>query len=256
MASSESPVDEDSFFQNLAGVSYSEEIEQVLTPHVNELTLLSFCNDNKRFERMLEEGTISESDVDTIRECVLVIRDVERAPARENGKMSWPYHRLSLVKNRGDTKMDPRLLVRRKFREEDFQGVYAFMFQKFPKELQTREGLTTWCATEVTTHAFTILMQHQMQKSGDRVSIDSAYKNLMECLPHPECSLNLFDIDRECQLYLEEFMFSVTSEAGVSGYPIWGLDAGAHQDFWYPYWEVPQEWIEKKRLKQKTAIKV
>ena len=35
MASSESPVNEDSFFQNLAGVSYSEEIEQVLTPHVN-----------------------------------------------------------------------------------------------------------------------------------------------------------------------------------------------------------------------------
>ena len=115
MASSESPVDKDSFFQNLAGVSYSEEIEQVLTPHINELTLLSFCNDNKRFERMLEEGTISESDVDTIRECVPVIWDVERAPARENGKMSWPYHHLSLVKNRGDAKMDPRLLVHRKF---------------------------------------------------------------------------------------------------------------------------------------------
>ena len=75
-------------------------------------------------------------------------------------------------------------------------------------------------------------------------------------MPATSGALNLFDIDCECQLYLEEFMFSVTSEAGVSGYPIWGLDAGAHQDFWYPYQEVPQEWIEKKHLKQKTAIKV
>ena len=50
------------------------------------------------------------------------------------------------------------------------------------------------------------------------------------------------DIDRESIGMLEERMFEISKEAGRAGYYQWGLDAGDHQDKWFPYENVPSDW--------------
>jgi hypothetical protein len=50
------------------------------------------------------------------------------------------------------------------------------------------------------------------------------------------------DVDLESLKSLEIRMFEVSKEAGQAGYYQWGLDAGDHQDGWFPYANHPAEW--------------
>lgn len=50
------------------------------------------------------------------------------------------------------------------------------------------------------------------------------------------------DVDKESLCALEESMFEVSKQAGHTGYYQWGLDAGDHQDKWFPYANVPDSW--------------
>ena len=43
------------------------------------------------------------------------------------------------------------------------------------------------------------------------------------------------DVELECIMSLENFMFENSIDAGISGNYQWGLDAGDHQDLWDPY---------------------
>ncbi|KAF9061883.1 hypothetical protein BDP27DRAFT_1428441 [Rhodocollybia butyracea] len=43
------------------------------------------------------------------------------------------------------------------------------------------------------------------------------------------------DVDYEAMIHLDRAMFDWSAQAGVSGNEQWGLDAGMHEDNWYPY---------------------
>ncbi|KAF8185366.1 hypothetical protein K438DRAFT_1436931, partial [Mycena galopus ATCC 62051] len=55
------------------------------------------------------------------------------------------------------------------------------------------------------------------------------------------------DVDRECLGYFEERLFENSKRAGQAGNHQWGLDAGAHQDRWNPYADIPYEWNHEDR---------
>ncbi|KAJ7572400.1 hypothetical protein C8J56DRAFT_1068918 [Mycena floridula] len=50
------------------------------------------------------------------------------------------------------------------------------------------------------------------------------------------------DVDREALSNLEAAMFEDSNEAGRAGNSQWGLDAGYHQDYWNPYYDLLPEW--------------
>ncbi|KAI0683118.1 hypothetical protein BC835DRAFT_1311235 [Cytidiella melzeri] len=50
------------------------------------------------------------------------------------------------------------------------------------------------------------------------------------------------DVDHECLSLLEEHMFVCSVEAGIAGYQQWGLDVGDHQERWNPYLDLPTHW--------------
>ncbi|KAF8171255.1 hypothetical protein K438DRAFT_1613279 [Mycena galopus ATCC 62051] len=55
------------------------------------------------------------------------------------------------------------------------------------------------------------------------------------------------DVDRECLGYFEEHLFKNSKRAGQAGNHQWGLDAGAHQDRWNPYVDIPYDWNHEDR---------
>lgn len=50
------------------------------------------------------------------------------------------------------------------------------------------------------------------------------------------------DVDKECVAAFEERIFETSKRAGMASYFQWGLDAGDHQDAWYPYGGRPSDW--------------
>ena len=50
------------------------------------------------------------------------------------------------------------------------------------------------------------------------------------------------DVDRECVAALEVGMFMRSASAGKAGYHQWGLDAGDHQDQWWPWNNLESGW--------------
>jgi hypothetical protein len=64
------------------------------------------------------------------------------------------------------------------------------------------------------------------------------------------------DVDRECLERLEEQMFERSKRAGIAGYYQWGLDSGDHQDGWYPYSGLPENWNHEDRDNSEGEIEV
>jgi len=64
------------------------------------------------------------------------------------------------------------------------------------------------------------------------------------------------DVDLECLERLEEQMFERSSRAGIAGYYQWGLDAGDHQECWYPYDGLPDHWNHEDRENSEGELEV
>ena len=64
------------------------------------------------------------------------------------------------------------------------------------------------------------------------------------------------DVERECLERLEEQMFERSMRAGIAGYYQWGLDAGDHQECWYPYAGLPEHWNHEDRENDEGELKV
>lgn len=50
------------------------------------------------------------------------------------------------------------------------------------------------------------------------------------------------DVEKECLLAFEEWLFEFSAESGPAGNQQWGLDVGAHQDSWGVYNDLPTTW--------------
>ena len=64
------------------------------------------------------------------------------------------------------------------------------------------------------------------------------------------------DVERECLERLEEQMFERSLRAGIAGYCQWGLDAGDHQECWYPYAGLPEHWNHEDRENEEGELEV
>jgi hypothetical protein len=111
-----------------------------------------------------------------------------------------------------------------------------------------------WTVKAPFAHAITVLLvsQHHGQfrrhpefpKDGspmeqERFLLRKAWEYQRETV---RADWNDVDVDKESVSMLEECMFEVSKGAGRAGYYQWGLDAGDHQDKWFPYENLPSDW--------------
>ena len=64
------------------------------------------------------------------------------------------------------------------------------------------------------------------------------------------------DVEWECLERLEEQMFEWSLRAGIAGYYQWGLDAGDHQECWYPYAGLSEHWNHEDLKNDEGELKV
>ena len=114
-----------------------------------------------------------------------------------------------------------------------------------------------WLGRLPIAHAHTLFIAYRMTKDPVFKHLtwtDVLQKAWVAQLTGTPSILGEVDVDRECLEQLEEEMFERTDRTGPSGNFQWGLDAGHHQDGWYPYSGVPINWEGKIREGSDTEL--
>ncbi|PPR01561.1 hypothetical protein CVT24_005856 [Panaeolus cyanescens] len=100
-----------------------------------------------------------------------------------------------------------------------------------------------WLARMPIAHAYTVYIAFHLSQDCSHSGL--AHEDLMrkawDIQVQGRKTLDV-DVDVECLYDLELDMFEVSAEASTAGFYQWGLDAGHHQDNWYPYSGLPEEW--------------
>lgn len=116
-----------------------------------------------------------------------------------------------------------------------------------------------WIMKLPNAHAITVLISYRLSpgrrnKTGHLTakSLQDAWKYQVEKSPKYEPP----DVDQECISRLEMRMFERSKSTGVSGNCQWGLDAGDHQDCWYPYAKVPEWNLEDRDSESESELTV
>lgn len=116
-------------------------------------------------------------------------------------------------------------------------------------EVQVAKGNKTlrqlWIGYLPIAHAHTLYIVHQLLKCDSKLT-SLTRKDLLEHAWEVQFAgssrLLEIDVDRDCLYDLEEEMFEVSTQSGIASFFQWGLDAGHHQDNWYPYNNMPPDW--------------
>ncbi|KAJ7166933.1 hypothetical protein C8R46DRAFT_899417, partial [Mycena filopes] len=114
-----------------------------------------------------------------------------------------------------------------------------------------QKSLLTWVGCVPLAHAYTIVIAYrnrehildQVQDSQRYSAMDrqtAIFEIAWDLQKTPTARLP--DIDHECLNAFEERLFEHSFAAGRAGNHQWGLDAGAHQENWFPYAGIPAYW--------------
>lgn len=218
------PRDED-IMMNPLSYKFSSEIDQVLSPHARVLAALLDDTDHASLT-VLRQSYIPS--LDYVREAGLRIRG--RAHVHSG-----------IIPHLGDTDV------------EDFGRIVNWIFTKVPG---ARDNFRKWLVSTPTAHAITLVLKerHKVRFMEDPDYPAAAAKDKQEHfllqeawrfqMTHAHKDTMARDVDLECLYLLERRLFSLV-RTDVSTYKQWGLDAGDHQDKWYPYQGLPQGWCDE-----------
>ncbi|KAL0572914.1 hypothetical protein V5O48_009047 [Marasmius crinis-equi] len=127
----------------------------------------------------------------------------------------------------------------------------------------------TWIVDGTLQHGLTLLIQdsHGREFEAERFCprntvekkryvLQRSWTKLLEWTPDTQEKVKRWvDVDREALAILERKMFDRSRSAGQAGNCQWGLDAGIHQNGWFPYfqfrdWEVDQDRDDEAELER------
>lgn len=202
---------------------FSTEIDEVLSPHSHVFTSLLDGTDTNALT-MLQQSYIPA--LDYVREATLRGRGLAHT---------------GLVAHLGDIDI------------KDFGRIVNWIFMKIPGAQGT---LHKWLVSTPTAHAITLVLKERHKASfmedphyPRAGSKEEQYYFLLHKawryqVTHVHEDVMTRDVDLECLSLFERRLFS-TVRNNVATYGQWGLDAGDHQEKWYPYRDLPQGWYDE-----------
>ena len=135
----------------------------------------------------------------------------------------------------------------------DFGRIVNWIYMKIPG---ARHNLHKWLVSPLTAHAITLVLKerHKLSFMEDTHfpaadTPDQQHSFLLQKawkyqVTHTRPDAIARDVDLECLYLFERRLFSAVRNE-VSTYEQWGLDAGDHQQKWYPYQDLPPGWCEE-----------
>lgn len=212
-------------------LAFTPEINDTLLPHIELLTLL-----HSKFVGNLppSTGTLVRIDNATIPVLTFWNRLLSKPnPSREE-KMVLDS---GVIAQMGDLSL------------ADQSRIAHWITSKIPNAGET---FRLWMSRVPFIHAITILIssRHQSRFLGQNAGGSDSEGDLLTAAWEYQCSTdsimraprNSIDVNRECIASLEERMFTRSAAAGLAGYYQWGLDAGDHQEEWWPWSGLPSHW--------------
>ena len=120
-----------------------------------------------------------------------------------------------------------------------------------------------WLGLLPIAHALTILIAFRLERNAESRYPERKYHSkdyLDEAwavqFGTTQSGYSEVDVERECLERMEEQMFERSLRAGIAGYYQWGLDAGDHQECWYPYAGLPEHWNHEDRENDEGELEV
>ena len=210
-------------------LSFNAEINEALLPHIKLLTLLH--------SRFIESLPPRQGNTVVIGDAIVPVLGLWN----ELLKGSNLSREQRIMLDSGILPLTGDLSI------EDQSRVAHWITIKIPN---AQQDFRLWMSSVPFIHAITIIISSRhrsqfIQTAGGSLSEDELLKTAWnyQCstdsiLRAPQC----IDINRECVAALEERMFTRSAAAGIAGYYQWGLDAGDHQEQWWPWRELPSHW--------------
>ncbi|PBK62015.1 hypothetical protein ARMSODRAFT_1025149 [Armillaria solidipes] len=133
----------------------------------------------------------------------------------------------------------------------DLARINNYVFHRVLK--MCKECPIDWATGLAMSHARTLLIAYRHQdlflqdedcpptsdiEAVNRFVGQKAWERLVGytgCMTDGKPKPDVVDVDMEALILLEMRMFDRSEDAGVAGNNQWGLDAGMHQDGWYPW---------------------
>ncbi|TFY51691.1 hypothetical protein EVJ58_g10434 [Rhodofomes roseus] len=200
---------------------FSPEIDQALSPHIDVLTTLVHDSEPDPDAQYPEIPAL-----DAVR--------IAKSKARESAAL-----KAGVIADRGNATV------------ADFGRIINWVYTQIPG---AKDTMHTWLGRVPTAHAVTLLILSRYRSEFTRhpifaLKVTDSEKDqylLRQAWMRQLLDVNeegmICDVDQECLCSFEQRLFAWSPDASASCHEQWGLDAGDHQEKWFPYQGLPPEW--------------